>query len=75
MNDSHYEPIEELCLILGYKDPVPNAGKWNKSAMKKRSEAKKRLELWRYRVGKRSEPFEDGYIQADVYEYNGVKYS
>lgn len=47
-----YKDLSQLLTILGYVDPYPNAGKWNKKAQKARRAAIDKLNIEQYRIGK-----------------------
>jgi len=72
---TEYKSIAALLDVLGYINPCPNAGKWNKKAQKLRSEALLKLNLKQYQVGSAKEYEGGGYIKVAVYEYEGVLYS
>lgn len=70
-----YKDLSQLLTILGYVDPYPNAGKWNKKAQKARRAAIDKLNIEQYRIGSYADSFEDGYIRVPIYEYKNVKYA
>jgi len=67
--------VDELLYLLGYVDPYPKAGKWNKKAQKARALEARKINLKQYQVHSTTEWDKDGYIKVPVYEYNGIKYS
>ena len=72
---SDYRSVDELLCLLGYVDPYPKAGRWNKKAQKTRQKEVAKIDLKRYQVHSTQEWDKDGYIKVPVYEYNGIKYS
>lgn len=67
-------PISYLFKELGYVDPCPNLGKWNKKAIKLRKEAKSKFNISQFKIGSYQEYEWDGYIKKPLYFYQGLYY-